>query len=123
MHSGVMTVDGFRQMLRSHGLTKDAKILGITCKDEFCFQFSREVPQVLVNGVLVCPHCNKHHSRAEQIQYFLFREVGISDFKYVILDDNDFGFTTKKLNFVYTSMDKGLQDNDVEECLKILGVK
>jgi hypothetical protein len=99
---GAMTLDGFAYMLRTHGLTAGAEIIGLTCPDE-------QIPL-----------------RGDQIADWLFRrQVTNPPPRYVVLDDDDGGGVIQCQGrhdhpFVHVDGSAGLTDADADRAIAIL---
>ena len=97
IHSGNMNLIGFRHMMMSHGMRNVDKIIGYINDDKYLKEF-----------------------RAQQI----LDDVERWDVKkYLVVDDADFGFVERQMNFVQTDGTKGLEKWHKSVILKKLGLK
>jgi hypothetical protein len=100
---GAMTCEGFHYMLRTHGLTRRSRIVGITGPDD---------------------DLTDPDERGRQVADWLAtrRETGLvpADVRYVVLDDGDFGITKHGHPFVHVDGRRGLTDADADRAVAIL---
>jgi hypothetical protein len=89
-----MSISGFRYLMQSHGVTSKINIVGITESDQ------------------------RYPLRAEAVLAYL-QDNNLKDYPYIILDDNDFGFTNYNLPFVQTNGKSGLTYKDCERVLSM----
>lgn len=95
---GSMTLLGFKYLLRTHGLTAQAKILDHLGPDT---------------------QTEDSKERGKLIKSWLAEHPGIK--KYVVVDDLDLDFSG--LPFVKTDGKIGLTDENVDEIIRLLNVK
>ena len=99
IHGHAMTLEGFGYMLRTHGMVSmvngaERIIIDVTCRDED------------IEG------------RANQVKASLAARPGQD--RYVILDNEDYGFTEAGLCFVQTDGKVGLTDADADRAIALL---
>lgn len=92
VHEGVMTLDGFRWLLRSHGL--EAKIVDVTCPDD------------------------DEPLRGAQIRRWLAEHPEVEGI--LVLDDAPVSLGELARHVLYTNDTCGLADEDVEKAVEIL---
>lgn len=95
-----MTLTGFEYLMRTHG-TCGFRLLGTTASDEE-FGF---------------PGVDDECRRARQVRKWLV-DHGWSN--YVCIDDEDFGFTRMKMQFVQTNGKWGLSRRNADKAIRIL---
>lgn len=89
---GDMSIKGFEYMLRSHGMR--GSLIDTTCHDD------------------------EADERGEQIR--LWRRKNAPGCRYVVLDDDDDGISSRGLNFVRTKGNIGLTEANAEQALEFL---
>jgi hypothetical protein len=98
VHDELMTMEGLSAVFRSHGVVHPDGDTGLTA---------------LVAGVLPGGWKDgRKAQRAELVADYLATAAGHVE-KYVILDDQDLGFTSRGLVFVQTNDQVGLTDEQV----------
>lgn len=100
VHRQEMTITGLNWLFRSHGLVAHA-IVDITSED---------IPGPGMRQI--------YNERAYQVEKYLIDNN--PNVNYVIIDDNDFDFTIRQLNFVQTQVETGLTKTDVEQAISFL---
>ena len=105
IHGKDMTIRGFEYLLRTHGVTSNLYIDGITESDKKISKREVQIEEYL------------RYLREE----FWFKE----DFKYAIVDDLPLFFTESEIqdNFVRTDGKFGMSLFDAEKLIEILGCK
>lgn len=109
VHSQVMNVIGFFQMLRTHGLTKHARIIGLTHPDE-----------VRNDGTTWTTSDVEKSDRGHQIQNWL--NMFGADRHYCVVDDrDDLGIQQlHAANFIQTQSNVGMTDLEMERIIEVL---
>ncbi len=105
VHGGAMTLSGFGYMLRTHGLSGHGAdlIIGLTRKDAEISDPSQIV----------------EHQRAMQVLDWLGEFPGERP-NYLVIDDDDDGFTHHGMPFLHTDGASGLTDADIPRAVAIL---
>ena len=109
IYNGAMTTIGFYQMLRSHGLTKFARIVGVTHPDE-----------IANDGVTRVISEYEKSDRGHQISNWMKRHG--SDRRYCVVDDrDDLGIQSLHTSkFIQTNKDTGMTDLEMLRIISIL---
>lgn len=119
---GSMTTLGFEILLRTHGVCGIVgKIIGTTRADEHCAHCnskSKRLHPCPATGHHLCRKCGKVSDRAHQVRSYLCRNPWIE--RYVVIDDEDYGFTDLKMDFVRTKASVGLTMSNARKVVKIL---
>lgn len=113
--SQAMSPIGFYQMLRTHGLSKHARIVGLTHPDECNADNSRDSRVTYSDGVVALPS-----NRGEQIAHWL-KKYGEGR-RYCVVDDrDDLGIQQLHVgNFIQTKSDTGMTDLEMNRIISIL---
>lgn len=94
IHNGSMTLTGFQNLLKTHGMHNTENIVWFTREDAY-----------------------KNEPRAIQIQ----EDIDYNQIKnYLIIDDLDLGFTENNMNFLWIDPTKGLEERHYDMILKRL---
>lgn len=113
--NGAMTATGFFHMLRTHGLSKNARIVGLTHPDEHNADNSRDTRVKYSDGVVAVPS-----NRGEQIAHWLNKHG--AGRRYCVVDDrDDLGIQQlHAANFIQTDKDKGMTDLEMDRVISML---
>ncbi len=98
IHGGAQTIAGFEYMLRTHGVTDQLKIVGITCKDE-------------------TEDCE---TRGKQISRY-GDECSEDVEAYIVLDDEQYDIRGHGHPLIQTDGTVGLSDFDAYQAIEALG--
>lgn len=119
INGGDMTLKGFGYMLRTHHVTAQAEIIGVTSPDEICSHCCN-----YKHHDAPCGRCNKNTSRADQVNRWLRDNTAYSQTDtnndFVVIDDLDIGFTATGMPFVQPDKDTGLTAADADRAIGIL---
>lgn len=110
--NGGMSLKGFEYLLRTHGVECVDQVYSLIDRDEWCPCGHLNPP-----AVLTCETCNREIRRCDLIARWLF---GTLPTPYVILDNDDFGFTDSGQPLVQTDGRVGLTESDADRVIALL---
>lgn len=122
IRNGAMSLSGFEYLLRTHGLYCKNRIVDCTGSDEACPRCSTtQVSSFNENGYRECLSCKIEITRGEQTKHWLTWNLGVD--KYLVLDDEDLGFSKLGLSFLKTNSTVGLTLDDVRKIIDYFNEK
>lgn len=126
IHGKDITFEGMSYLLRTHGVTAQIEIVGMTCTDEEC-PLCHPGACITCGGVVgkvnglpsVCDVCGKPSTRGDQIWGWL-NELPQLPVPYVVIDNMDLGISAAGHPFVQCDEDFGLTAADADRAIGIL---
>ena len=111
--AGTMTTQGFQFLLRSHGVSCDIHIIGITPQSEFC----RHCKHVNVRGAADCEKCGEALKRGQQITSWLHGKIRRN---YLVIDDHPHDIRAHRHPLLLTDGTVGLTETDATTAIAML---